>query len=122
MAEFFTPLRLQRSYDDSDEDSDEDDADPHAGGPPAKAPFIIPKTLHPNHPDVEWERDSLYDASKGTIGHAFSIFKVHGTPNEHTWPVRVYLATGGYGCPENHLTPDPFRRSGSYQTRRCSTS
>ncbi|EIW64468.1 kinase-like protein [Trametes versicolor FP-101664 SS1] len=86
MAEFFTPLRLQRSYDDSDEDSDEDDTDPRAGALPAKVPFIIPKALHPNHPDVEWERDSLYDASKGTIGHAFSIFKVHGTPNEHTWP------------------------------------
>lgn len=95
MAEFFTPLRLQRSYDDSDEDSEEEeDTDPHAGEPPAKVPFVIPKALHLSYPDVEWERDSLYDARKGTIGHAFSIFKVHGTPNEHTWPVRVCLPPG----------------------------
>lgn len=89
MAEFFTPLRLQRAYDDEDEDSDEGDAHPDTGVPLAKLPFIIPKALQPNHPDVEWERDSLYDASKGAIGHAFSIFKVHGTPNEDTWPVRT---------------------------------
>ncbi|OJT09553.1 Cyclin-dependent kinase 2 [Trametes pubescens] len=89
MAEFFTPLRLQCAYDDDDEDSDEHDAQPDTGAPPAKQPFIIPKALDPSHPDVEWERDSLYDASKGAIGHAFSIFKVHGTPNEDTWPVRT---------------------------------
>ncbi len=89
MAEFFTSLRLQRTYDDEDEDSDEDDAYLDTGASSAKLPFIIPEALSPSHPDVVWEHDSLYDASKGAIGHAFSIFKVHGTPNEDTWPVRT---------------------------------
>lgn len=34
-----------------------------------------------------WSRDSLFDASKGSIGLAWSIFKVKGTPNDNNWPV-----------------------------------
>ncbi|KAI0354667.1 kinase-like protein [Trametes cingulata] len=87
-AEFFLPLRLQHSYDDEDDrwDSGNDDDDSEAHQPPLKLPFIIPKGLSPEGPDVEWTRDSLYDASRGAIGLAFSIFKVHGTPSEETWP------------------------------------
>ncbi|KAI8990649.1 kinase-like protein [Trametes punicea] len=91
LAEFFTPLHLHRVYDDEDEDpwylsegdSSDSDAEDHS---PRKQPFIIPKGLNPGSPNVEWTRDSLYDAGRGAIGLAFSIFKVHGTPNEETWP------------------------------------
>ncbi|KAI0368917.1 kinase-like protein, partial [Pilatotrama ljubarskyi] len=87
-AEFFLPLRLHRTYDE-DEDpwfSGDDDGDSDTEESPQKPPFIIPKGLTPDSPDVEWTRESLYDASRGAIGLAFSIFKVHGTPSEETWP------------------------------------
>ncbi|KAI0640131.1 kinase-like protein [Trametes polyzona] len=84
-AEFFTPIRLQRIWGDEDDDSEEGDSDSEEG-PPSKPPFIVPKKLDPQRPDIEWARDSLYDASRGAIGLAFSIFKIHGTPNEDTWP------------------------------------
>ncbi|KAI0830884.1 kinase-like protein [Trametes gibbosa] len=90
LAEFFTPLRLCRAYENSDSESDGDEDDIHesvdAGDPPAQPPFILPKKLDLKSPDVEWTRDALYDASRGSIGLAFSIFKVHGTPTEVTWP------------------------------------
>ncbi|KAI0673836.1 kinase-like protein [Trametes maxima] len=85
LAEFFTPLRLYRAYGD-DEDSEEDSSDDEETAPHGKQPFIVPRGLSLRSPDVEWERDSLYDASRGAIGLAFSIFKIHGTPTEDTWP------------------------------------
>ncbi|KAH9854280.1 kinase-like protein [Lenzites betulinus] len=89
-AGFFTSLRLDRTYFDSDSESEDDGHDvsngADAGNPPAKPPFILPKKLSPHSPDVEWTRDALYDASRGAIGLAFSIFKVHGTPTEESWP------------------------------------
>ncbi|KAH9897685.1 kinase-like protein [Cubamyces lactineus] len=86
-AEFFTPLRLIHAYDDEEEYyDDESNENEEEDQPPSKSPFIIPRGLSPGDPDVEWTRDSLYDATRGAIGLAFSIFKVHGTPNETTWP------------------------------------
>ncbi|KAI0778853.1 kinase-like protein [Trametes elegans] len=89
-AEFFTPLHLHSPYEDEEErDADSDDDGPDdgdKGGSPAKPPFVVPRRLDPRDPDAEWERDALYDASRGAIGLAFSIFRVHGTPTEQTWP------------------------------------
>ncbi|KAI0652570.1 kinase-like protein [Trametes meyenii] len=84
LAEFFTPLHLYRAYED--DEAFEDGSDDEETTPHAKPPFIISKGLRLGSPDAEWERDSLYDASRGAIGLAFSIFKVHGTPTEETWP------------------------------------
>ncbi|CDO73403.1 hypothetical protein BN946_scf185013.g37 [Trametes cinnabarina] len=91
LAEFFTPLRLHDAYEDEDEglgySSEDDESGPDSEDqPPVKPPFLIRKGLHPGNPDVEWSRDSLYDASRGAIGLAFSVFKVHGTPTAETWP------------------------------------
>ncbi|KAI0714785.1 kinase-like protein [Earliella scabrosa] len=89
LAEFFTPLRLRKSYEDEDDgwyqDEDDEDGD-EEGEPPAKAPFVVPRGLSPTQDGVEWTRESLYDASRGQIGLAWSIFRVHGTPTEETWP------------------------------------
>ncbi|KAI0652787.1 kinase-like protein [Cubamyces menziesii] len=87
-AEFFTPLRLTHSYGDEEDEYYDDESGENEGEdqPPSKPPFMIPRGLSPEDPDVEWTRDSLYDATRGAIGLAFSIFKVHGTPNETTWP------------------------------------
>ncbi|KAH9929789.1 kinase-like protein [Fomitopsis serialis] len=79
-AEFFTPLRMQSRYEDEEDlelDSDEESLN---------APFIVPKSLAVDDPDAEWRRDSLFDASRGSIGLAWSIFKTRGTPTESSWP------------------------------------
>ena len=92
LAEFFTPLRLRKAcYDEDDwyEDEDEDDSDSDA--PPAKLPFVVSKGVSPTSPNVEWVREPLYDSTRGQIGLAWSIFKVHGTPNAKTWPVRAFV-------------------------------
>ena len=86
LAEFFTPLRLQKADDDDYYGYPEDDSGDEV--PTSKEPFVVPKGVSPDQQGVEWERESLYDASRGQIGLAFSIFKVHGTPTVESWPVR----------------------------------
>lgn len=85
-AEFFTPLRLTRS--DEDEDDEADDSDTSDDN---VKPFIIPSTstFRPGDPTARWRRTSLFNADKGEIGLAWSIFKIRGTPNADTWPVRL---------------------------------
>ncbi|KAH9932102.1 kinase-like protein [Epithele typhae] len=74
-AHCFTPLLRVPEEEDSD-----------TAEMPAKSPFIIPKGFSPGQEGVEWTRDELYDGDRGQIGLAWSIFKVHGTPNEQSWP------------------------------------
>ena len=94
LAEFFTSLRLRKCYfDEEDWYEDEDDSDSDSDSSPAKLPFVISKGLSPNTPGVEWVRDSLYDSTRGQIGLAWSIFKVHGTPNVETWTVSLLHAS-----------------------------
>ncbi|KAF9443744.1 kinase-like protein [Macrolepiota fuliginosa MF-IS2] len=75
LASFFTPLRLTSPTDDDNYDQED-----------IHDPFIIPSHLDLSTPNTYWSRDTLYDASRSEIGLAWSIFKVHGTPNEHSWP------------------------------------
>ncbi|OCH95714.1 kinase-like protein [Obba rivulosa] len=79
IAEFFTPLKLWRRYADSDFD-DEPEDDSSATG------FIVPEGIDPNDPDAEWFRVSLFNADRGEIGLAWSIFKIRGTPSDENWP------------------------------------
>lgn len=86
MAEFFTSLRLESLYTDGeDEDisSEEEDATPTA--------FIVPDSFDVSDPDTFWTRDSMFDARRGSIGLAWSIFKLLGSPCEDNWPVRKFL-------------------------------
>lgn len=78
LASFFTPLRL------TSPDDDLDDCIPQNKTP--REPFIIPTHLKNASANTQWTRDTLYDASRSEIGLAWSIFKIHGTPNEETWP------------------------------------
>lgn len=84
-ADFFRPLKQQ--MDDSDEwdddcDEEEDDEQQHTA-----LPFI---SLQRPSPRVgSWRRLPLFDADRGDIGLAWSIFKVRGTPNETNWPVNL---------------------------------
>ncbi|KAJ8501879.1 hypothetical protein ONZ45_g11972 [Pleurotus djamor] len=98
IAEFFTPIQL---LDDDDEDlscpfptstsqpsatSHQDDIDDPAT---PLQPFILPPSCSGMHllgPRYRWARHSLFDASRGEIGLAWSIFRVRGTPNENVWP------------------------------------
>lgn len=84
LAEFFTPLRLLDRWGDSESDSE-------SGSESATEvqPFIIPNKLRSQLglPGAKWARESLFDASRGSIGLAWSIFKIRGTPNSDMWPV-----------------------------------
>ena len=92
LAEFFTPLRLRKAcYDEDDRYDDEDEDDSDSDAPPAKLPFVVSKGVSPTSPNVEWVREPLYDSTRGQIGLAWSIFKVHGTPNAKTWPVCAFI-------------------------------
>jgi hypothetical protein len=83
LAEFFTPLRMLQSGDDDDDLSDDDEATTAIGN----GSHVVPVGHEPRL-RARWRRQNLFDASKGEIGLAWSIFKTRGTPTERTWPVR----------------------------------
>jgi cyclin-dependent kinase 8/11 len=70
---------------ENDDDDDLRDVTPVNG-------YIISPALKPQLQsmlsfNVEWDRQTLFDASRGTIGLAWSVFKVFGTPTKESWPV-----------------------------------
>ena len=81
-AEFFTTLRL---HDTSDSDYEPDGADADAECDPTR-PFAVVEGRS-DSARMEWERCALFDASRGDIGLAWSIFKTRGSPSAHNWPV-----------------------------------
>ncbi|KAF7976180.1 hypothetical protein HWV62_7340 [Athelia sp. TMB] len=81
-AEFFTPLSLFSQGDDSDEDEEKDRTVDESN----PKPFILPPSLRPGNPGTMWRRNSLFNAERGEIGLAWSIFKILGTPTDETWP------------------------------------
>ena len=83
-ADFFTPLRFVPEDEVSDDGytSEDDDIRP-------LLPHIMPNDFWRQR--GYWRRDSLFDAERGSIGLAWSIFKVKGTPNETNWPVSAAL-------------------------------
>ncbi|KAG8997210.1 hypothetical protein FRB94_007817 [Tulasnella sp. JGI-2019a] len=109
LAQFFTPLRyVTREYgfdDEIDEGVNSDEEEAVADD--ILSPVMVPKSVKremdagASRLDEAWERDPLFDASRGEIGLAWSIFKVRGTPDEALWPVRPFArviphATGEY--------------------------
>jgi len=77
-AGFFTTLRMN-----ADEDEDEDGS--FVSEDNRDKPFVIPETIRPGAPQ-KWFRDSLFNAERGEIGLAWSIFKILGSPTEENWP------------------------------------
>jgi serine/threonine protein kinase len=86
-AEFFTPLRLCTSEeDDFGADSDNDSVSTSEDMDLPRHAFVVPKSIS-HRDETFWQRSSLFNAERGDIGLAWSIFKVRGTPNEEIWPV-----------------------------------
>jgi cyclin-dependent kinase 8/11 len=86
-ADFFRPLKQQLDDgdgwgDDYDEEAEEDEQLHTA------LPFIFLQNPSPSR-ITSWHRLPLFDAERGDIGLAWSIFKVRGTPNETNWPVSI---------------------------------
>lgn len=82
-AEFFTALRLRSDENDAyDSDEDVDETSTHL-----RQAFILPED---GWQDLSWSRDSLFNAERGSIGLAWSIFKIRGSPTVETWPVRQH--------------------------------
>lgn len=87
-AEFFTALRLTRL----DEEYEAEDGDIVAEEEDRNIPFILPKDIRAGDPNTRWQRDPLFDGTKGEIGLAWSIFKIRGTPTAETWPVKHFIS------------------------------
>lgn len=81
-AEFFTALRFIPD-DDSSEDSVSVDENSETEQN-CLSPFINPPVSEFQR--GVWVRDALFDADKGSIGLAWSIFKTRGTPDKSNWP------------------------------------
>lgn len=112
-AEFFTALRLKRkSSAFYDEDEGDDPFSDDDEGPPENVDgFILPQDAESmTFYSAEWRRKSLFHATRGSIGLAWSIFSLRGTPNKENWPVST-LRT-------NNLTlfDTPIRTSTIYLT------
>jgi serine/threonine protein kinase len=82
LAEFFTSVQMQRN-----DDGDTSDEDVSVGlRTHVRASHIVPAGEEASL-NRRWRRDSLFDASRGEIGLAWSIFQTRGTPTETSWPV-----------------------------------
>ncbi|KAF9786696.1 kinase-like protein [Thelephora terrestris] len=82
-AEYFRPLKEQADdLDEWDDERNEEAEDDQQNEPP---PFIFLRNAPPTRM-TSWRRLPLFDAERGDIGLAWSIFKVRGTPNETNWP------------------------------------
>ena len=77
-AEFFTTLHYRR-VDESDYGEEDAEDDP-------TRPYVFDKPGS-TWSQLEWERYSLFDSSRGDIGLAWSIFKTRGSPTTELWPV-----------------------------------
>ncbi|KAG6895113.1 hypothetical protein C0992_003114, partial [Termitomyces sp. T32_za158] len=88
-AEFFTPLRLRSDTDYNDEplydENEEDEEEEEGTNMHALEPFVVPKYLVGSQ-ETCWERDTLFNGTRGELGLAWSIFKVRGTPTKTNWP------------------------------------
>jgi serine/threonine protein kinase len=85
-AEFFTPVRfipndLENSDDPLVYEDEENETWPSFINPPASS-----------SQRGRWLREPIFNAKKGSIGLAWSIFKTRGTPNDSIWPVRQFLS------------------------------
>ena len=93
LADFFRPLKQQlddvEEWDDEVEEEVEDERH-------TDQPFIFLQDPSPSRM-TSWRRLPLFDADRGDIGLAWSIFKVRGTPNETSWPVNA-VNLGTYQC------------------------
>jgi len=93
LAQFFTSIRLYRKrlyYDDDgdDEGDSDDDSSPFDDAEIKHPTFTLPKDVDSmTFRSAEWMRLTLFDSSRGSIGLAWSIFKLRGTPNSDNWPV-----------------------------------
>jgi len=85
-ADFFRPLQQQLDdvdeWDGCDEEAEEDQQQ-HTS-----LPFVFLRSPPPSR-ITSWHRLPLFNADRGDIGLAWSIFKVRGTPNEMNWPVNA---------------------------------
>jgi len=86
-TDFFRPLKQQ--LDDVDEwDDDLEEEEVEEGEQHTDTPFIFLRNPPPSR-IISWRRLRLFDADRGDIGLAWSIFKVRGTPNKTNWPVNA---------------------------------
>ena len=86
-AEFFTPLELCNRWDE-DEGYNKDGDD---SAQDVKQPFILPGSPDRTSSDLSWSRHPLFDPTRGSIGLAWSIFRIRGTPTDEIWPVSTSL-------------------------------
>lgn len=85
-ADFFRPLKER--LDDVDEWGDDCDEEVEEDNQHETPPFISLRSTSPMQV-TSWRRLPIFNADRGDIGLAWSIFKIKGTPNERNWPVNI---------------------------------
>lgn len=85
-ADFFRPLKQR--VDDAEEWEDDCEGEAEEDEEHMGLPFIFLQGPFSSR-ITSWRRLPLFNADRGDIGLAWSIFKVRGTPNEANWPVNV---------------------------------
>lgn len=108
VAEFFTPIRFIADDDDRSEESDDGSEAPEQR-PDQPLPRIINQPVS-SWAHGEWQRESLFNAERGSIGLAWSIFQIRGTPDRTTWPVSRLMEYRMRAC-FAHLTSLGLRPS-----------
>ena len=89
LTDLFTLLRLTQQSSGDDSVSDESDLWSDGKGKTDEGwGYVLPADAESiTFRSAAWERKSLFDARRGSIGLAWSIFKIRGTPNAQNWPV-----------------------------------
>ena len=113
LAEFFTGFTFESEDEDEFLESPASDDAENVTVPPYRNIERYQKDMLGGR----WYRDSLFDASRGAIGLAWSIFKIRGTPTAESWPVRHSLPSQSQSMSLNIDIDPAHSRSRSCQTR-----
>ncbi|EJC98595.1 kinase-like protein [Fomitiporia mediterranea MF3/22] len=86
IAHFFTPIQLHRNLYIDDENDEDEQAWSNDDDKPRLA-YLVPKDVDAvTFRSAEWARQPLFEGRRGSIGLAWSIFSLRGTPSTENWP------------------------------------
>ncbi|KAG8899736.1 hypothetical protein FRB99_006465 [Tulasnella sp. 403] len=93
LAEFFKSLKFELEHDDDLGEEEDEETNTAEEGSISPSPYVVSNAVRALLPTQDgpsipgtWTRETLFDASRGEIGLAWSVFRVRGTPDDSNWP------------------------------------